>query len=99
MSTPLTSLKILDFSTLLPGPYASMILADLGVEILRIESPTRPDLVRILPPRVNGRSATHAILNHSEHPLSLNLKRPSVVKIVQQLVIKYDIVRNNSDLE
>ena len=50
MSVPLSSLKILDFSTLLPGPFASMMLADLGAEILRIESPIRPDLVRMLPP-------------------------------------------------
>jgi alpha-methylacyl-CoA racemase len=92
MSAPLTSLKILDFSTLLPGPYASMMLADLGAEILRIESPTRPDLVRMLPPRVNGGSATHATLNRSKHSLALNLKKPEAVKIVQQLVGKYDIV-------
>ena len=42
----LSSLRILDFSTLLPGPYATLVLADLGAEVLRIESPTRPDLTR-----------------------------------------------------
>ena len=99
MSVPLTSLKILDFSTLLPGPYASMMLADLGAEILRIESPTRPDLVRMLPPRVNSGSATHATLNRSKHALALNLKKPEAVNIVQQLVGKYDIVWNNSGQE
>ena len=92
MSVPLSSLKILDFSTLLPGPFASMMLADLGAEILRIESPIRPDLVRMLPPRVNGGSAAHATLNRSKHSLALNLKKPEGVKIVQQLVGKYDIV-------
>ncbi len=40
MSAPLASLKILDFSTLLPGPFASLLLADMGAEVLRIESPT-----------------------------------------------------------
>ena len=40
-----------------------MMLADLGAEILRIESPTRPDLVRMLRPKVKGGSATHATLN------------------------------------
>lgn len=92
MSTPLSSLKILDFSTLLPGPYASMMLADLGAEILRIESPTRPDIVRTLWPQVKGGSATHATLNRSKKSLALNLKYPQAVKIVQQLVGKYDIV-------
>ena len=52
-----------------------MMLADLGAEILRIESPTRPDLVRMLPPRVNSGSATHAILNRSNHSLALNLEK------------------------
>ncbi|MFG1491304.1 CoA transferase, partial [Oceanospirillum sp. HFRX-1_2] len=40
---PLAGLKILDFSTLLPGPYASMIMAEMGAEVLRVESPSRPD--------------------------------------------------------
>ena len=92
MSAPLSSLKILDFSTLLPGPYASMMMADLGAEVLRLESPTRPDLVRMLSPRVKDGSATHATLNRSKHSLALNLKKPDAVKIVQQLVGKYDIV-------
>ena len=51
-----------------------MMLADLGADILRIESLTRPDLVRMLPPRFNGGSDTHALLNTSKHSLSLNLK-------------------------
>ena len=47
--TPLNNLKVLDFSTLLPGPFATMMLADMGAEVLRIESPTRPDMTRQLP--------------------------------------------------
>ena len=54
MSAPLASLKILDFSTLLPGPFASLLLADMGAEVLRIESPTRMDLLRVLPPHDGG---------------------------------------------
>jgi len=46
----LSSLKILDFSTLLPGPYATMTLADLGADVLRVEAPHRPDLMRAMPP-------------------------------------------------
>jgi len=84
MSAPLSSLRILDFSTLLPGPFASMLLADLGAEVLRIESTNRPDLVRMLRSKAKGGSATHATLNRSKHSLALNLKHPDAVKIVQQ---------------
>ncbi len=94
MSAPLQTLKILDFSTLLPGPYASMMLADLGADVIRIEAPNRPDLTRLLPPIAeDGQSAQHALLNRSKRSLGLNLKTPEAVQIVQQLVATgYDIV-------
>ena len=46
MDAALKGLKVLDFSTLLPGPFATMYLADLGADVIHIESPTRPDLIR-----------------------------------------------------
>lgn len=92
MAGPLSSLKVLDFSTLLPGPFGTMILADLGAEVLRIESPTRPDMVRILPPMVDGVSAAHAYLNRSKRSLAVDLKKPEGVELVKKLVAQYDIV-------
>ena len=92
MPALLSSLKILDFSALLPGPFASMILADLGAEVLRVESPTRPDLVKMLPIQVKGVSAAHSTINRSKNSICLNLKNPDGVNIVKQLVSKYDIV-------
>ena len=75
MPGPLVSLKVLDFSTLLPGPYASMVLADLGAEVLRVESPTRPDMVRHFPPSDGTTSAAHAQLNRNKRSLALDLKK------------------------
>jgi len=92
MNGPLSSLKILDFSTLLPGPFASLLLADMGAEVLRIESPTRMDLVRVLPPHDGGVSASHAYLNRNKRCIALDLKRPEAVALVTQLVAEYDIV-------
>ena len=80
MKGPLSSLKVLDFSTLLPGPFASLLLADLGAEVLRIESPTRMDLVRVLPPHVDGVSASHAYLNRNKRSLALDLKKPESLR-------------------
>ncbi len=92
MSGPLASLKVLDFSTLLPGPFASLLLADMGAEVLRIESPTRLDLLRALPPHDQGTSASHAYLNRNKRSLALDLKQAEALEIVQALVKNYDIV-------
>lgn len=92
MAGPLSSLKILDFSTLLPGPFASMMLADMGAEVLRIEAPNRPDVIRLSPPFDGDTSAWHALLNRSKRSLALDLKKPGAVEIVKRLVQTYDIV-------
>jgi alpha-methylacyl-CoA racemase len=92
MSGPLSTLKVLDFSTLLPGPFASLLLADMGAEVLRVESPSRMDLVRLLPPHDGGVSASHAYLNRNKRCIALDLKKPEAVAMVKQLVAEYDIV-------
>ena len=92
MLGPLASLKVLDFSTLLPGPFASLLLADMGAEVLRIESPTRMDLLRVLPPHDQGVSASHAYLNRNKRSLALDLKQPEALEIIKQLLQDHDIV-------
>ncbi|MWV15844.1 CoA transferase [Pseudomonas sp. L-22-4S-12] len=92
MKGPLSSLKVLDFSTLLPGPFASLLLADMGAEVLRIESPTRMDLVRVLPPFDGDSSTSHAYLNRNKRSLALDLKNPQALAVVHRLVAEYDIV-------
>jgi alpha-methylacyl-CoA racemase len=92
MLGPLASLKVLDFSTLLPGPFASLLLADMGAEVLRIESPTRMDLLRVMPPHDHGVSASHAYLNRNKRSLALDLKQPEALEVVTQLLQHYDIV-------
>jgi crotonobetainyl-CoA:carnitine CoA-transferase CaiB-like acyl-CoA transferase len=92
MLGPLASLKVLDFSTLLPGPFASLLLADMGAEVLRIESPERMDLLRVLPPHDQGVSASHAYLNRNKRSLALDLKQPEALEVIKQLLQNYDIV-------
>lgn len=92
MGGPLSSLKILDFSTLLPGPFATMLLADLGADIVRVEAPARSDLIREQPPSINGTSAAHATLNRSKRSIVLDLKQPAAAEVVRRLVQTYDIV-------
>lgn len=92
MSGPLSSLKVLDFSGLLPGPFGTMLLADMGADVLRVESPTRPDMVRILPPHDAGVSVNHAFLNRSKRGIAVDLKKPEGVELIKQLVKDYDVV-------
>ncbi|MCL6415747.1 CoA transferase [Aestuariirhabdus sp. Z084] len=92
MSGALSGLKVLDFSTLLPGPYATMMLADMGAEVLRVESPTRPDLVKLLPPMDQGVSTAHSYLNRGKGSLALDLKNAKAIDIIKKLVQEYDIL-------
>ena len=88
----LSSLKILDFSTLLPGPFGSLILADLGAQVLRIEAPGRVELTREMGPQDSDASYLHRYINRSKRSLGLNLKKPESLEIVKRLIGEYDII-------
>ena len=90
--TPLSSLKILDLTTLVPGPLATMMLADMGADVVRVEAPHRPDAVRFLPPFDGDVSAWHAVLNRNKRSIALDLKQPAAIEVVKRLVQTYDIV-------
>lgn len=92
MAGPLAGIKILDFSTLLPGPFATMMLSDLGAEVLKVEAPNRPDLMRLGPPHDDGVSAGHMAINRNKRSITLNLKIPEAVSIVKRLVKTYDVL-------
>ena len=89
---PLASLKILDFTTLLPGPFATLMLADMGAEVLRVEAPNRPDMVRFTPPFTGTTSAWHALLGRNKRSITLDLKHGNAAAIVHRLLQTYDIV-------
>ncbi len=88
----LSNLKILDFTTLLPGPFATMQLADMGADVIKISSPSKHDLVLESEPKVNGKSANLMWLNRNKKTLALNLKTKEAVEIVKKLIKDYDIV-------
>jgi crotonobetainyl-CoA:carnitine CoA-transferase CaiB-like acyl-CoA transferase len=94
MDGALNGLKILDFTTLLPGPYATMCLADLGADVLRVSTSTRTDLLDTLPPLLPGkeRSAVSAYLGRNKRSILLNLRAPRAAEVVKRLVVEYDIV-------
>jgi len=94
MPGPLQGLKVLDFTTLLPGPYATMMLADMGADVLRIVSGTRPDVLAYFPPFIPGTdlSSAYAYLGRGKRCMTLNLKDSRAVRIVHRLIASYDIL-------
>ncbi|MFQ5407171.1 MAG: CaiB/BaiF CoA transferase family protein [Anaerolineales bacterium] len=92
MTGPLAALRVLDFSSLLPGPYATMFLADLGADVIRVEGPQRPDPMRSMQPRDGDSSTWHGVLGRSKRALALDLKNPAAAAVVKRLVQTHDIV-------
>ncbi|MBS1611333.1 MAG: CoA transferase, partial [Bacteroidetes bacterium] len=69
---PLAGVRILDFTRLLPGPMATMFLADMGADVIKIEDPDNPDYIRDFEPRSNGMSILYLSLNRNKRSLALN---------------------------
>lgn len=90
----LDSLRILDFSTLLPGPLATMLLADMGADVISVSAPGKPDLMNCYPPVIEelGISASSAWLGRNKKTIQLNLKKPGAVAAIKRLIQKYNIV-------
>jgi len=81
----LSGIKIVDLSIQIPGPYCSMILADLGAEVIKIEQPGIGDFARALPDLFNG-------INRNKKSVILELKSPKGKEILYKLVVQADIV-------
>ncbi len=97
MEPLLEGTRILDFTYLLPGPFATMILSDLGAEVLRVESHTRLDLARLAPPYVDKDgtvSCMHAYLNRNKRSIALDLKYAESIALIKRLIAEkgFDVV-------
>lgn len=98
MSVPkgtLSNLKVLDLSRVLAGPYCSMMLADMGAEVIKLEIQKTGDDSRAFAPMVNGESAYYMNLNRSKKSITLNMKTQEGKKLFLELVKKVDVVLEN----
>jgi len=89
---PLKGLKILDFSTLLPGPMASLILAEAGAEVLKIERPNSGEEMRHYDPKWGGEAMNFALLNRNKKSLAVNLKDKRILNLIKPLIEDADIL-------
>jgi len=92
MSGPLDGLRVLDLTRLQPGNYATMIMGDLGADVVKVEEPGRGDYVRWSPPMLAEYSAAHAVLNRNKRSVSLNLKSPKGVELLLKLAADADVL-------
>ncbi len=92
---PLEGLKILDLTRVLAGPYCTMLLADLGAEVIKVEMPNLGDDSRHFGPYQNGESAYFMSINRNKESITLNLKTDEGIALIKDFVTKVDIIIEN----
>jgi len=95
MRKPLEHIKVLDFTRVLAGPYCTMILANMGAEVIKVERPGSGDDSREFGPFINGQSVYFISLNRGKKSIALDLKKPESIEIIKKLVEKVDVVVEN----
>ena len=88
----LEGIKVIDFSTLLPGPLASLFLVETGAEVIKIEKPGVGDEIRLSNPQWGEQSVSFSMLNRGKKSLSLDLKDPKNIKILIPILKEADII-------
>ncbi|MCA0983709.1 CoA transferase [Halobacillus yeomjeoni] len=96
MRAPLEGIRVLDLSRVLAGPYCSMILGDLGAEVIKVEAPGGSDETREWgPPFQGGVSAYYICANRNKQNITVNLKTGQGKEIIRQLIQKSDVLLHN----
>ncbi|MBI5494982.1 MAG: CoA transferase [Deltaproteobacteria bacterium] len=92
MRAPLHGITVLDLSRLLPGPYATQVLGDLGGDVIKVEDPRGGDYLRWMPPMAGAHSAMFLALNRGKRSVALDLKVPADVEAFKVLVARAHVV-------
>jgi crotonobetainyl-CoA:carnitine CoA-transferase CaiB-like acyl-CoA transferase len=92
---PLKGVRVVEFCTVAAGPFCGMLLADMGADVVKVESP-EGDTLRQWPPLSNGFSENFASLNRNKQSVALNLKDPADAALARQLILDADVVVENN---
>ena len=90
--SPLDGILVLDFSTLLPGPMASLMLAEAGAQVIKIERPGSGDEMRSYEPKVDADSVNFHVLNRGKRSIAIDLKATGAVERLRPLIERADVV-------
>ena len=93
-SLPLEGIVVLDLSHVLAGPYAAMVLGDLGATVIKVENPKGED-TRHTPPFLDGESMVYRMVNRNKESLAIDLGRPEGAEVFKRLVLQADVVIEN----
>ncbi len=92
---PLSGLLVADFSRILAGPYATMLLADMGAEVVKVEGPRGDDTRTWMPPVRDGVSTYYLGINRGKRSIALDLRDPGDAEIARELARRADVVIEN----
>jgi alpha-methylacyl-CoA racemase len=92
MSLPLAGVRVVDLSRLLPGPFCSMLLAELGAEVIKVEDPNGGDYLRWFPPMTSHSGAQFISINRGKKSLGLTLKPAEGKEVLRKLIATSDVV-------
>lgn len=95
MTSPLSGIRVLDLTRLLPGAVCTLMLADMGAEVIKVEQPDIGDYLRWYLPRVGDYAAAFHALNRNKKSITLNLKHPQASTVLQSLVAGADVLIEN----
>ena len=89
---PLTGIRVLDLTRLLPGPFCTLLLADMGADVIKVEEPETGDYMRVTPPLVDGQSALFNAVNRNKRSITLNLKSDAGRDLLLRLIDSADVL-------
>lgn len=89
---PLAGVRVLDLSRLLPGPFLTQLLADLGADVVKVEEPGIGDYARWIQPEVDGAGYAFSAVNRGKRSVAVDLKSPAGVEVVKRLAARADVL-------
>ena len=92
LADALTGIRVLDLSRLLPGPFLTMVLADMGADVVKVEDPRLGDYLRAVPPSKGGVSGRYLAVNRGKRSIALDLKAAPAREVFLAMVERADVV-------